>query len=484
MNLNNTKLIFWRELSDQWRDRRTIFTIVVMPLVLYPLMGMALLQTAQFMRPEPTRALMAGFQQWESEPRLLDDHRFDARHIPAGTELSLDLAFEAELSADDQATLRDLQNSLLVAEPSSEAADALTVQQRNRLQSLLRRNRMDVLALAPTPNSQEPFRIFVDSASDRSTMASSQVRKVLARWRSAHIAQHLKALDIKLSELGPAPSKTVEIASTSKRQGAVWAKLLPFVVLVWALTGAFYPAIDVCAGEKERGTLETLLSSPAKRSEIVAGKLMTVTAFSVMTALLNLLSMSFTGFLVMGQLIHSTGAAAAVDIGFPPIGALPWLILGLIPIAALFSALALALAAFARSSKEGQYYLIPMMMFLLPLMMLSMFPSSKLDIGTSVIPVTGMLLLLRNLMQGEYAVAFQYMGPVLAVTLVCFWLAAKWAVYQFNNESVLFRSSEQFGVGIWLKHLMRDRGLTPTIGEAVLWCRPHFGHQVFHEFIA
>ena len=60
MNLKNTSLIFRRELSDQWRDRRTLFTIVVMPLVLYPLMGMALLQTAQFMRQDPARVMWVG----------------------------------------------------------------------------------------------------------------------------------------------------------------------------------------------------------------------------------------------------------------------------------------------------------------------------------------------------------------------------------------------------------------------------------------
>ncbi len=79
-----------------------------------------------------------------------------------------------------------------------------------------------------------------------------------------------------------------------------------------------------------------------------------------------------------------------------------------------------------------------------------------------------MLLLLRNLMLGEFGVALQYAGPVLAITIVCCWLAARWAVYQFNNESVLFRAGEQFGLAIWLRHLVRDRGLLPTLGEAVL----------------
>ena len=83
------------------------------------------------------------------------------------------------------------------------------------------------------------------------------------------------------------------------RRAAFWSKVLPFVVFIWALTGAFYPAVDLCAGEKERGTLETLLSSPAERSEIVMGKLLTIMGFSSATSLLNLLSMAITGTAVI-----------------------------------------------------------------------------------------------------------------------------------------------------------------------------------------
>ena len=72
---------------------------------------------------------------------------------------------------------------------------------------------------------------------------------------------------------------------------------MPFLLLIWALTGAFYPAVDFCAGEKERGTLETLLTSPAERIEIVWGKLLTVMLFSMVTSVLNLLSMGITGSL-------------------------------------------------------------------------------------------------------------------------------------------------------------------------------------------
>src|SRR5262249_20161688 len=79
---------------------------------------------------------------------------------------------------------------------------------------------------------------------------------------------------------------------------------------IMALTGAFYPAVDLCAGEKERGTMETLLISPASRSEIVLGKFLTVMLASVLTALLNLVSMGLTGLRMAGQ-VGALGSATA-----------------------------------------------------------------------------------------------------------------------------------------------------------------------------
>ena len=91
------------------------------------------------------------------------------------------------------------------------------------------------------------------------------------------------------------------MASLDERGGSVWARLFPFLLVMMSLTGAFYPAVDLCAGEKERGTMETLLISPASRGEIVMGKFLTVVLASMMTALLNLLSMGLTAMQLAGQ---------------------------------------------------------------------------------------------------------------------------------------------------------------------------------------
>ncbi len=248
-----------------------------------------------------------------------------------------------------------------------------------------------------------------------------------------------------------------------RRKAAVWSKMLPFVLIIWALTGAFYPAIDLCAGEKERGTLETLLTSPAERSEIVAGKLLTVMLFSMATSALNLVSMGVTG-IFMFQQFQSLGEG--FEIGMPPLRAGLWLLLTLIPVSALFSALCIALASFARSNKEGQYYLVPVMLVCLPLLILPMSPGVELSLGYSLIPLTGLVLLLKSLLEGDYLGALPFVPPVLIVTGLCCVLALRWAIDQFNKESVLFRESERLDLKLWLQaprsrppgHAFRDRG--------------------------
>ena len=152
----------------------------------------------------------------------------------------------------------------------------------------------------------------------------------------------------------------------------------------------------------------------------------------------------------------------------PPTNSLFWLFVAIIPISALFSAVSLAAAAFARSSKEGQYYLVPLIMISMPLMILPMLPSSKLELGTSLIPVTGLMLLLRSLIEGNHRAAFQFAAPVCMVTLVCCWLSVRWVVKQFNSETVMFRASERFDVGRWVSQIFRQRGDLPSVGHALL----------------
>ena len=180
--------------------------------------------------------------------------------------------------------------------------------------------------------------------------------------------------------------------------------------------------------------------------------------FSAVTALLNLASAGLTGSLLLARL---PGFAA------PPAAAVVALCIALLPIAALFSCLCLGLAAMARSTKEGQYYLMPLLLVTTPLVILPMSPGVQLNLGNSLIPVTGVVLLLRSVLDGDYWQALQFAPIVAAVTLVTCLISVRWAVDQFHRESVLFREGERMDVRLWLRSLLGDRRPTPTAPAAL-----------------
>jgi sodium transport system permease protein len=237
-----------------------------------------------------------------------------------------------------------------------------------------------------------------------------------------------------------------------------------------SLTGAFYPAIDLCAGEKERGTMETLLISPASRSEIVIGKFLTVVLASIVTALLNLASMGLTG-MKLASLFSSVppafGQGEVVHLQPPTFTSAIWMIVLLIPLSVFFSSVCLALAVLAKSMKEGQYYMTPLYLISLPLIFLTLMPGIELSLFYSLVPITGVALLLRALMQGDYSTASHFFLPVLVPTIVYGAVALRWAIDQFQREGVLFREAERVDLRHWLRHLLRDKEPTPTAGEAV-----------------
>lgn len=470
MSWTNVLLIFRREVRDQLRDRRTLFTVLVLPLLLYPLLGATFLQIAQFMRQHAVHIQVIGAERLPEDPPLVADGHFSPGLVDGNSSLlELTLAQQRQQPFEEIARLakRDLQSGkydVVVYFPPDFAARLADFREELKRRSADRQDSEPSVPLAEM--IPQPV-IFKNTAVEKSQLAFLRVDSVLERWRDKIIQDNLKQSHIPAQATEPFKIQATDFATETHVKAAVWSKVLPFILLIWALTGAFYPAVDLCAGEKERGTLETLLCSPALRTEIVWGKLLTVMTFSMATSLLNLASMGFTGMLIARQLL-SAGGDGAAQFGAPPLASIAWLLVALPPMAALFSALALAIAAFARSSKEGQYYLMPLLMVMMPLMTLPMLPSAQLDLGTSLIPVTGMMLLLRNLMEGQVVESLRYAVPVALVTGVCCLMAIRWAVDQFNRESVLFRESEQWGLGLWLRHLVRDREETPHFAEAML----------------
>ncbi len=470
MTFSNVRLILAREIRDQMRDRRTLFMIVVLPILLYPLLGTSFFQLAQFLQAHSSRVLIVAAKESGDLPPLFENQQFASQLFTDPDRAGLlELHFAPdeprENIADQADPLQDARRQVqagrydaaLYFPPNfAERLDYFRQAIQDRALNPQGKNAAaarEDFSLMPKPE------IIYSTANEKSQIAFTRLSEVLRQWTELIGKKNLEAGGLPIETVQPFTLESADVAQESGFRGAaVWAKIMPMLLLLWTLTGAFYPAVDLCAGEKERGTLETLLSSPAQRSEIVLGKLLTIMLFSVVTAVLNLISVGIT---VWVSLRHFK------VLGPPPLLSAVWLLAAIVPISALFSALCLALAAFARSTKEGQYYLMPLLLVTMPLVILPMSPGMELNLGNSLIPITGVMLLLRSLLEGHYLPALQYSPVVIGVTLAACMLAIRWAVDQFNSESVLFRESEHLDMGLWLRHLLRDRQATPSLAGAV-----------------
>src|SRR5205085_3892644 len=187
--------------------------------------------------------------------------------------------------------------------------------------------------------------VFTREKDETSRLVNVRLTAVLNRWR-----RDLKGVRLARAGLPPDfdapihihdPERAKPVAAQEEENlFTVLVRVFPFVLVMWSLAGALYPAVDLCAGEKERGTMETLLISPASREEIVWGKFLTIWVFSAATALVNLIVLALTAALT----------AHLVRLSFP-LMSLFWGVLLLMPLAAFFSAVCLAVGAYARSSK-------------------------------------------------------------------------------------------------------------------------------------
>lgn len=469
MNWSQVLLIFLRELRDQLRDRRTMFTICVLPMLLYPLMGLMMLQLAQVKTTQRLSIALLGESEWLKSNGALDDIRNESQRADNASIHWIRHAADSPLAAKIQQELPQAETSTKNVDPSASHAHTLWVEQ------CLAQSQSDaIVVIADRPpnelgSPESPhWSVLSNQRLERSRLAVSKLQGLIDRWHGNWLRQRLEAERIDRSLWSPPEITHLDIASTQDKQAVVWSKILPLIMLVWALTGAFYPAIDLCAGEKERGTLETLLSSPASRREIVWGKLLTIICFSVITALLNLSSMVITTSVVFKQAFGNGNIAGLSLVGPISFDIVGWLILLVVPMSAMFSALALAVASLAKSTKEGQYYLMPLLLVGFPLVILPSLPGMTLSSGTSIVPVTGAVLLARSLMDGDYLSAFAYFPAVACVTTLCCLLAIRWAVRQFENESVLFSEIEKGSLKHWLARFWQQRSDHPSATESVL----------------
>jgi len=413
------KVVFRKELKETLRDRRTLLVMIVVPVLLYPAMLVVMEQLLLFgqrnLEGETSPIALVGDPPPELVELVAADERL--RVVDAGEE-------EVEIAI------------------RNESAAAVAV-------------------FGPLPADSvgtQDVTVFFDATSDRSNQARGALGDVVVAWRDSLLVERLDQRSLPRTFALPLAVADSSIARPDEVGGYTLGRVLPLLLVVITLLGAFYPAIDLAAGEKERGTLETLLTAPVPSRDIVIGKFVTVALVGIVAAGLNLASMLLTFQTGALQLTQMMGLEAS----------LPWssvlvIFLALVPLAVLFGALFLGIAVRSSSFKEAQTSLTPVYMLVLVPAMLPIVPGIDFGVGLALTPVAGVAFLFQALMNGDVNLGLAVL--VLASTTVYAFAALVFAARAFGNERVLFDSDGSGGEiasGPWLQRWLASRGAKPV----------------------
>jgi sodium transport system permease protein len=287
-------------------------------------------------------------------------------------------------------------------------------------------------------NGTAEIRLHYDRSNDDANVNADRIRKVIEDYSKDVLDQRLSEKQLKREYVEPIAIEEVNVASKQKMGGFVIGRFLPMMMVVMVLMGALYPAIDMTAGEKERGTLETILTSPATRSEIITGKFLTVTLIALVTGLLNLGSMA--GTFVFGIFKQ---VAETLQFNIPP-QYIFIMMLCLIPLAVFFSGIMIAVASFARSFKDASSLLTPVYIVASVPAFISTIPGIQLEGFWLTVPIANVVLLFKELMIGVFRI--DHIVTVFLCTAFFAGVALFAAVKLFGREEVLFGEASSLGL--------------------------------------
>jgi sodium transport system permease protein len=278
-----------------------------------------------------------------------------------------------------------------------------------------------------------PITILYDSSQSLSREAYGRFSAFFGALEHTQIDVNLKNAELSPGFVQPFSLKSANVASESRKAQAIIGSILPYLIILFCFFGAFYPSLDLTAGEKERFTLETLLLAPVSRLEIAAGNFMVVFAAAITAAVLSTTSMALT--LTHGVLPEDT--ARALHLEFQPLALVLTASL-LLPVAALFSSLLLGIALLARSFKEAQSYATPLQLLVIIPAVAALLPDLETDLALAWVPLMNVSLLMKELLKGNYLWDFYLITLSTTVVLTCvvLWLTG----LLFRRESVLLRS--------------------------------------------
>ena len=391
-------LILRKEFGEIFRDRRTVFSVIISPLLITPalfaVMGLVIRGQVEKTRTETVTVGLVG---WERAPELAEQ-------------------------------LSKVPNIKLQAVSAAEAPE------------LVRMGKIRAVAILP-PKARAlleqaepvPVTILIDAGRDISRSAGDRIKHAFDKVGGSIVETRLRKANLPQATIHPFEMKETPIKSGGSAGTFMLAMFLPYILALSSFAGGMYAANDQVAGEKERGTLETLLASPASRREIVLGKFLAVAGVCLVSSLLAVVGLMipfYSGIKAFNWL--SQGGA---NLGGQAIAAI---VLVQIPLAVLFAGILLAISTYARNQKEAQTYQGPLLMAVLLPAMMSMMIGTDAGRALSLVPILNATMVLKQALSNSLDPVF--VAAAVASSVVYAAIALLFATRLFQKESVLIKA--------------------------------------------
>ncbi|WP_041227522.1 ABC transporter permease [Deinococcus deserti] len=405
-----------RDLLSTLRDRRTLNATILMPLILIPLFTLGL--------PLMLGSFIGGQQQERQKVGVVGV-------LPAG--------LRSELVRDEKAPDGQVLRAGVTLVPVKNARLAV---QAGDVEAALR-------APEPLPTrageGSGTLEVYAKLGSIRAQSgALGKVTQVVDRYNRQLTLERLRPLGLSEQTLTPVTVRPVDASLEQAQRSGQLAFLVPMLMLQFILAGAMATAVDATAGEKERGTLESLLVAPVRRSEVVAGKLVATTITALTSACFSVVGFLLSGVAVRAFTDRQEGIGAEIvqsmggQLSLTPGSALALLGVG-ISAALLISAALIAIGIYARSFKEAQTYIAPLSMaIVIPAVMLQFSEFLDLQSGLYALPLFGGMLAILDTVRG--AVTAPHVLLAIAANLLGALILSVLALRSFKREEVIFRN--------------------------------------------
>jgi len=391
--------IFKKELIDTLRDRRTIIAMIIIPLLIFPvLIGI----TSKIQKSVTKKA----------EEKTL-------RIAVISNDSATEKLIEIIAKMDDFKFIENVPEDSVRSFVQNDSLDGAFVFSKtfDKRVASLRAGRVK----------------FYFKSTEGDNIEKNRMKNLVNEFEESLLSTRFEKLN--LDEAVGTAVNLVEVDITSKKEriGKAIGAFLPYIFVIFCFIGSLYPAIDLAAGEKERGTIETLLTAPVNRFVILLGKFGVVVLTGVGSALISIIGLYF-GISQVGEIPPEI---VEVILGILEIKSIVLLLSLLLPLTMFFAGIMLSLSMFAKTFKEAQSILTPMNFLVILPVAIGLIPGITLDPKTALIPVLNVSLATKEIVAGT--IDFGLLMEVYASLAVLAGLSLFLASRIFLRESVIFR---------------------------------------------